>query len=201
MKKKVLSLAVLMASVFTFGTMAQTTATVSDNNKTCTEASCPKADKAVKGQKGQKGNKDMKPNRPNPFEGINLTADQQTRLQAIRDNAKQQREAAKADQSKVEKGKLDKDRADRRADFANKRKDYLGKVKEVLTPDQYVVFLENCYVQQMPMKQGHMARGKMAKHDGKKGFKASKGQKDFSKKGQKGQSGRIAQNAPAKSGK
>lgn len=191
MKKKVLSLAVLMASVFTFGTMAQTNAQATDNNKTCTEASCPKA------AKGMKGNKKMKGERPNPFDGINLTADQQARLKVIRDNAKQQREAAKAEKSKavqgkVEKGKFDKDRADRRPDFSQKRKDYLGQIKEVLTPEQYVVFLENSYFQQAPMKKGPMVQGKMAKRDGKKDFKGSKEQKNKSGKGRIDQKAKVS---------
>ena len=53
---------------------------------------------------------------PNAFEGIELTEQQKASLKALRTQ---------------EKGKRDG------------RKEYLGKVKEILTPEQYVTFLEN----------------------------------------------------------
>lgn len=58
----------------------------------------------------------------NPFEGITLTADQQAKLDVLKSN----KEA----------------RPDRR----QMKREYLAKVKEILTPDQYVVFLENSFV-------------------------------------------------------
>lgn len=100
------------------------------------------------------------------FAGITLTADQQNRLTALRENARAQREAyhaeAKANKeakkADMAKGKKDSKRADmakgnkdgKRAEgFAKRRearKNYLNGVKEILTPDQYVVFLENVYM-------------------------------------------------------
>lgn len=63
--------------------------------------------------------------RPNPYTGIELTPEQQTSLQ-----------------------QLDRGRRESRRNAAeNARRDYLNKVKEVLTPEQYVIFLENVYVQ------------------------------------------------------
>lgn len=191
MKKKVLSLAVLMASVFTFGSFAQTK---SDNkDAACTKTECPakaKGDKAA--------------NRPNPFEGINLTADQQTRLQAIREKAKAERteQMAQKKAAKAEKKQADATARDaRRAEMTKKRQDYLVQIKEVLTPEQYVVFLENCYVQQAP--QGKASMGKHARFDknGNKGGKfAGKGKmKKDGKQGRRNmaQAATAAQNAVA----
>ncbi|MDE6556528.1 MAG: hypothetical protein K2K55_06145 [Duncaniella sp.] len=173
MKKKVLSLAVLMASVFTFGSMAQTTDVQKDNSRPCKEAKCQKAGKA-----------DIERQSPNPFEGINLSADQQTRLQAVRETAKMQRKALKAEKE----AKKSADRADRLAQMKKNRQDYLVQIKEILTPEQYVTFLENVYVQQAPMfkkggmHKGSMDKGKMAKRDHKKGSNGKHNRGDKSKK-------------------
>lgn len=65
------------------------------------------------------------------FEGITLTPEQQTKIAAI-----------KADRQKAAK----EARENRKADRKNCKRDYLNKMKEVLTPEQYVVFLENMVV-------------------------------------------------------
>lgn len=65
------------------------------------------------------------------FEGITLTPEQQTKIAAI-----------KADRQKAVK----EARENRKADRRNCKRDYLNKMKEVLTPEQYVVFLENMVV-------------------------------------------------------
>ena len=73
-----------------------------------------------------------------------------------------------------------------RKQFAERKRDYLAKVKSILTPDQYVQFLENSYVDQPMMKkgQGHkdMAKGRDGKRMDKQGGKAnrpSKNRSDF----------------------
>lgn len=62
------------------------------------------------------------------FEGITLTPEQQTKIDAI-----------KADRQKAAKEARENKKADRKTC----RRDYLNKMKAVLTPEQYVVFLEN----------------------------------------------------------
>lgn len=64
----------------------------------------------------------------NPFEGLNLTADQQAKLQ----------QACPATQRPG--------REERRQARTNERKEYLAKVKTILTPEQYTQFLENNFV-------------------------------------------------------
>lgn len=94
------------------------------------------------------------------FEGITLTPDQQTKLQELNASrakaAKERKEAAKAER----KAKGDNKKA--------ARKDYLNSVKSVLTPEQYVIFLENAYVN---------APAKMGTRDGKAAHKDMKGDK------------------------
>ena len=100
----------------------------------------------------------------NPFEGLNLTADQQAKLEALKQNC-----PMKADKQKVDK--QDK-KNDRKADMMAKRiqgkRDFLAQIKSILTPEQYVQFLENSFVN------GQNRQGKMnhpQKMDGKKGSK------------------------------
>ncbi len=69
-----------------------------------------------------------------PFDNLNLSADQKTKLQAL--NSERRRNAAEArKQAASAKKQCGKDC----------RADYLAKVKEILTPEQYVKFLENNY--------------------------------------------------------
>lgn len=67
----------------------------------------------------------------NPFEGLNLSQDQQDKLTTLRKE--------KADQNK-------KDRQSRKTKAQDNRRAYLKDVKSILTPEQYVQFLENNYI-------------------------------------------------------
>lgn len=68
----------------------------------------------------------------NPFEGLNLTADQKAKLEALRES----RKCGKAQECKQgqQAGRRDRKQC---------KQEYLGKVKEILTPEQYTQFLEN----------------------------------------------------------
>lgn len=106
---------------------------------------------------------------PNPFEGITLTQEQQTKLDQLNESRKadrQQRAQAAKEQKKQAKEA-------RRADHKAQKRDYLNNVKSILTPDQYVVFLENIVVEQGPGNHKMMRA-----HDGK-----MKGMKKIDKKG------------------
>lgn len=102
----------------------------------------------------------------NPFDGLNLTEQQQTaitnlqneRRQACTDAAKAKKEQKADKQAKADKQKADpKQKAEQRV---ASRKAYLEKVKSILTPEQYTKYLENVYVNAAP------AHGNK---DGKKG--------------------------------
>lgn len=117
--------------------------------------------------------------RPCPFDNLNLTAEQQTKLQAL----KEERRAQKIEKKEQEM----KDRFEARKQEAA---GYLAKVKEILTPEQYVQFLENSFVQKSlqakKMMKGDFKgkKGEAKKFDGKK-FDGKKGQKPDQMKGQK----------------
>ena len=99
----------------------------------------------------------------NPFEGLNLTADQQTKLDALK---KECQEARKA------KAEARKSQAQQRKD-ANKeaaktaRTEELAKIKAILTPEQYVQFLENNFVNARHGKKAAKDNGRLAKNDRK----------------------------------
>ncbi len=161
MKKTILSIAVVSAALFSGNAFAQNTNTAAKNSAACTEQ-CD----ASKGQKPQK---------PCPFDGLNLTAKQQESIKAL------QTETQKARQEAGKQAKADKQKrsADQRAAKQAARKDYLAKVKAILTPEQYVQFLENSYVDGAQMK-GDRKGHKGPRMDQKKG---QKGQRPDGKKG------------------
>lgn len=146
--------------------------------------------KDKKDRKGKKDHKNRKGGKPcsgtcragkcdlNPFEGLNLTEQQQTELRQLCD---QQKEACKAN---FEARKEKKQQADS-AMFAQRRAakaDRLNKIKAILTPEQYVQFLENSYLNAANPGKG-MKPGKGHRDGDRKGMKPGKGQKD--RKGQR----------------
>lgn len=113
------------------------------------------------------------PKARNPFEGLNLTAEQQTKLDALRKECVQQKTAAK------EAKKADKVAAKQKAKEA--RAQQLAKIKGILTPEQYVTFLENNFLYKDGMHRGKMHKGDMKKKGSRDGRKdrrdGMKGQK------------------------
>lgn len=129
MKKKILGLALIAMSCVTFSSMAQTT-----NDNTATTA----RQENVKGKKGARQERKA----INPFEGLNLTDAQQAQLQQL--DAK--RKAARQEQAQARKENKQKKDSARMADRRAAKKAYLEDVKAIVGPENYVVFLENMYV-------------------------------------------------------
>lgn len=140
---------------------------------------CPLNKECKRGDKAKCNKADRKAF--NPFEGITLTADQQTKLDALKAECKAQREACKGRANCPQQANCDKNckpgencaKAEcpyggDKKDVANRqqqRRDCLNKVKAILTPEQYVTFLENMAVSRPA---GHHAdKAKMARHDRK----------------------------------
>lgn len=167
MKKKIMVLAVAIASMASFSSMAQVAAKATSGVETvkCDNASneCCNLKKDCMGG--------------NAFEGINLTADQQSKLKALKADCKAKREKCNADKKAA--------KAQARADRKQAKRDYLNKVKGILTPDQYVVFLENIVVSDAP-KGGPRPNG----HHNGKGMKVNDLKRDASR--QSTQSARVA---------
>ncbi len=133
MKKKILGIAVVAVSFFVSGAMAQTNCGKPCDNP-CDKKECPQKP-CVKTGKRQC---------PNPFDGLNLTKEQQDKLKNIAPCDKNRKECKK------------KQRECRDSIARVHRQNYLNQVKSVLTKEQYEKFLENMVVNQP--KPGKMMR-------------------------------------------
>lgn len=133
MKKILLSLAVAFSSLTPLSALAQ--APASDT------PACP-ANKECKAPGARKDRKAR-----NPFASVpGITAEQQSRLDALSADRQKTREARRAENMKARAERQKADSASR-AEFRAKRKAdrdaYLAQVKAILTPEQYVAWLEN----------------------------------------------------------
>lgn len=141
--------------------MAQTDAKKCDKEcaktEQCAKQKCNKpCDKACD---KQKCNKPCDMQRACEFEGLNLTDAQKAQIKAIKDENRATRQAAR--QAKQAQ------KAEKRDARQNERKAYLAKVKAVLTPEQYVKYLENAVTRadkgtksDMRRMEGRFERGK-----------------------------------------
>lgn len=119
----------------------------------------------------------------NPFEGLNLTTQQQEQIKALKDECKAQRQA----QAKERKDNAQKAKADKANGKREMRAAQLAKIKAILTPEQYVQFLENSFVNGDNMP-------KVAR-DGKDNKRPDmKGQRDKGQRPQRGERPAPAQN-------
>ena len=111
------------------------------------------------------------------FEGVTLTPEQQSSVKALNEKYAQARKDGKKAKAEAKKQE--------RKDFKETKKAYLQEMKDILTPEQYVVYLENIVLttpqQQPQMRQGMKAHKPDAKFQGKK-----EGKKDGKKDGKRG---------------
>lgn len=191
MKKKIMTIALALAVLGGI----QAGAKNNDNTTTTctqqTEQSCP-AKKARDGKSPRMDKQQRAFFSQQAFDGIQLTDAQKAGLKALdeqqqakRQEMKAQKESAKAE-ARQQKQQND---STMRASRQQAKRDYLNGVKSVLTPDQYVVFLENIVVEGPAQQQGMQARhgqkqmkardGRQGKHDrASMGSKDAKGNKD-----------------------
>lgn len=171
MKKTIIGISLILSGLFASTAVAQTPATP-QKKVAKTEQTCPKGGECDKAE------------RPCPFDQVTgITAEQKAKLQAL--TPKKDKEAAKAEkQAKRQEQKAKRDTA---------RKDYLNSVKQILTPEQYVEFLEISFVNQGGPRKPGMEKGaqKMEKQGGHKMGKKG----DMKMKGQRPE--RAAQAAPS----
>ena len=130
MKTKTLVLATILT---VFG--ASVSFAANDNN---TDAKNPKEYNLKQNKDGKKCDRAF-----NPFEGLNLTADQQAKLEALRPQGKCDGSGKQNCDKKRDNCPLN---GDAKVDRRQAKRDYLAKVKAILTPEQYVTFLENMAV-------------------------------------------------------
>lgn len=98
---------------------------------------------------------------PNPFEGLNLTADQQTKLEALKKECKEARMAKAETRQKQAQERKNVNREEAK----KARTEELAKIKAILTPEQYVKFLENSYLTGRHGKKGAKDNGRLANND------------------------------------
>lgn len=162
---------------------SQTDGTTGATSQKAATQQCDNCDKAGKGKKEFKGEKRNKAPKFNPFDGVQLTDDQQQRLQVLQQGLGPV-ELSKEQQAKIPENKNLTEaqkkqlKEERKAQKLQAKKNYLNGVKEILTPEQYVVFLENVYLYS-PQDQGKGMKhsDKMKTFNGKKGEKKSKSKK------------------------
>lgn len=152
MNKKILALALAAVAALGINAAAQS----KDNGKAAakTEQSQAKAD-----------NKMARPHRFTDFafEGILLDIPQQARMDSLNAAVKAQAEQRKDDERGPRRGGMN----------PQMRRDYVAKVKEILTPEQYTMFLENIVF--MPENAG------APRHD--QGMRQDRGRKQGMEKG------------------
>ena len=161
MNKKVLFASIIaLSGIFATASAQKPQQNCCTDGQACTEQNCKPADK-----KGAY----------NPFAGLNLTEQQQAKLDALKQEKQAAREAAKKD--KADRKQLDRQQA------KTARSEELAKIKAILTPEQYVTFLENNYLSagqpRQQMKQGDRKfdKSKMQARKAEKLGKADKSKK------------------------
>lgn len=120
MNKKTILAAIALTAIVATPAFAQKNAA----NNNCTRQNCAADQQCPRGGEA-----------PNPFEGLDLTADQQAKIKALQEECMANRKA-QAEQRKQAKN-AQKEAA------CTARSEKLAKIKEILTPEQYVKFLEN----------------------------------------------------------
>ncbi len=171
MKKAIIGLAFLSIAALPFSASAQNQADKSCNSKTeCINKNrqCAKSDKKGKCCKIRK----CKDARPDLFEGIELTTEQQGKIEALNNAAKLSRQQIK-EQAKNAREKKDTT-YNPRAAHKELRGKYINDLGEILTSEQMVVYLKNFYVNNashhrgkkaIAMKHGkHQCNGKGMRH-------------------------------------
>ncbi|MDE6081050.1 MAG: hypothetical protein K2F70_02110, partial [Muribaculaceae bacterium] len=137
MKKTLVTLSLAVVTLFGFNAFAQ-----QQDQQQCKK---DKTEKCCRGQKTEKCSKGDRRGEFNPFEGIQLSTEQQSKLEAMKQEFKVERQKMKEEFKKDE----NKVRPDRKEIFQKRReaaRERLNKVKHILTPEQYENYLENIAV-------------------------------------------------------
>lgn len=157
MKMKKIILPLAFAAIMGMSMSAQTNNSDNNSNVACTQQkeqcnkSCKDCEKRGTSDCVKKKEMMHKGQRMhvNPFQGIELTADQQAKLKALRED-RQRNDEANAENRKAQK--------------EEQMKQYNEKVKSILTPEQYAQYEKNLSQRPDRMKQ----KGDVRKGDGKR---------------------------------
>lgn len=149
---------------------------------------CDRAMRAIKkyGKDGAMRRSDRMARPPRDvYAGLNLTAEQRARLQALQERrlsqARERRTRGMAIDTSMTVGQLAQMRQTRDSARRDEQIQYLREVKEIIGPDQYVVFLENIVVDQAaPGRQmgKQMGKRQSSRHDKTTAFKGRHDRRD-----------------------
>lgn len=140
MKRRILSIAFVAISTILFTSVANDKKEVSQD---CHKQECSKGHRMGKGNYG-------KYPKFNPFEGIELSDAQKQQLKSMADECK----ADKHKKAQAKKEKLEAKKKERK----EMHKKHLEKMKQILTPEQYVQYLENMVLNQPQKTMGPKPR-------------------------------------------
>lgn len=160
MKKILLSIAILASTIFAFAGNDKP-----NNDKKCTDKQCVETAKCNKGKKGNCDSLNVRPDRQAIlFKDINLTQEQKDQLAAYRqqffgqknqDNGQCKQNAKGEKPQPPTKEQIEAQRQQRLQNRIN----YLYGVKQVLTPEQYIQYLENNYLYNTPAGGKNIQKG------------------------------------------
>ncbi|MDE5789619.1 MAG: hypothetical protein K2H96_00110 [Muribaculaceae bacterium] len=199
MKKTILGIAFMMMAGFAASASSQCPNEANcpdkDNCKkvqcdknNCKPDDCKKADcklPACKGKPGKKFDRNGNCEKACQFEGLNLTEEQKVKLQDLDNAMKVSRNEMRAE-ARENKGK---GRLNFRENEKNLRTKYLDDLQKILSGDQYMQFLQNFYINQMPsptMKNGiQRMDGRLVRAAQEGKFEVEKGEKAVVKEAKK----------------
>ena len=189
MKKKIIGITLAISAILSGSFYAQAQNDSKDTNAKTEYRQNAKAEKK-NDKKGKKSDKEAKKRLGqrqtfNPFDGVQLTDDQQKRLQVLREGlgpvmppqkmTKEQKKNLTEEQKKAMKQEL-------KTKKVEQKKNYLNGVKEILSPDQYVLFLENVYLYSPEPSQSRDSKNaKMTKQSQGKLMKGNKSNRPMKK--------------------
>lgn len=163
-----MTMAVVVASMLSVSAFAQ--GPRNGNGNSCKKS---REGKCITDQRGQRADSACRIAAYNPFEGLNLTEQQKAQLQAIPKPGKVTATAADG-----ARGAGVQNAPAKKAIRRDIRANYLKEIQKVLTPEQYVKYLENFYIGAQPGKQARPGKTKGTKQGNKRhGQRDSKGPK------------------------
>ena len=136
MKRRILSIAFVAISTILFTSVAQ-------NESKSSQEKCKK--ECCKEHEMKIGKRSKAP-QFNPFEGIELTEVQKEQL-------KTKTKACNAERKKMKQAKKERFEAERK-NYKEMGRKHLDNIKQILTPEQYVKYLENIVINHPPKHKG-----------------------------------------------
>lgn len=160
MNKKVLTAMMLCASLFSLSAFAQ--------NPNARAQKAPQTKCATSGKVCDAPQECPAQRAMLLFDGTTLTADQQARIKELNKTRAEKKRTAMKEAGTEARAEKRAARQQRDSIMKAEKREYLTGIKEILTPEQYVIFLENAYVTPAPQQGPRMAQNNKMKVRGDK---------------------------------